>query len=472
MPFIRRLSFLMIVCLLFAMPSYSQNTEAIVGDWQGTLKVGDMSLRIVFHIEENEDGQLSSTMDSPDQGAKGIPTSKTSWLEGKLDIEVAVAGGAFSGVLEGEEIRGTWSQGGGTLPLVMTRMTEPITFNRPQEPKPPFPYKEETVRYKNVEGGFELEGTLTLPEAEGPHAAVILVSGSGPQDRNEELMGHKPFLVLADYLTRNGIAVLRYDDRGVGNSGGNFGTSTTLDFATDAETAIQFLRSRPEIDAESIGIIGHSEGGLIAPIVAHKEDSGVSFIVMLAGPGQQGKEVLLSQATQMAHLQGMSPSLVEKMKVANTRLYDTVLDVDDIDLLKLRLKNELDEMRKEFTAEEVAGIGLVEARDNQIIGQLASPWMKQFMGLDPQTYLKQVTVPVLSLIGEKDMQVLAGINNKLIEKALDVAGNTDYTTKILPELNHLFQHAETGLPAEYAKIEETFSEDVMELIADWIKERV
>jgi len=472
MRYIRCLPFFMIVCLLFAIPSYSQDTEVIVGDWQGTLKVGDTALRIVFHIEANDEGELSSTMDSPDQGAKGIPTSKTSWLDGKLDIEVALAGGAFSGVLEGEEIKGTWSQGGGTLPLVMKRMTEPISFNRPQEPKPPFPYKEETIRYKNGEGGIELEGTLTLPDTEGSHAAVILVSGSGPQDRNEELMGHKPFLVLADYLTRNGIAVLRYDDRGVGNSEGNFGTATTLDFATDAEAAIQFLRGRPEIDAESIGIIGHSEGGLIAPIVAHKEDSGVAFIVMLAGPGQRGKEVLLSQTTQMAHLQGMSPSLVEKMMVANTRLYDTVLDVADIDLLKIRLKNELDEMRKEFTAEEVAGIGLVEARDNQIIGQLASPWMKQFMGLDPQTYLKQVSVPVLSLIGEKDMQVLANINNKLIQKALDIAGNTDYATKTLPGLNHLFQHAETGLPAEYAKIEETFSEDVMEMIVDWIKERV
>ena len=469
---LRRLSFLVIACLLLTMPSYSQNTDIIVGDWQGTLKLGNTSLRLVFHIEADDEGQLSSTMDSPDQGAKGIATSKTSWADGKLDIEVAIAGGAFSGVLEGEEIKGTWSQGGGSLPLVMTRMTEPITFNRPQEPKPPFPYKEEVVRYKNVEGGFELEGTLTLPETEGPHAAVILVSGSGPQDRNEELMGHKPFLVLADYLTRNGIAVLRYDDRGVGNSGGNFGTATTLDFATDAEAAIQFLHSRPDIDTESIGIIGHSEGGLIAPIVAHKEESGVSFIVMLAGPGQRGKEILLSQSTQMAHLQGMSPSLVETMKVANTRLYDTVLDVDDLELLKIRLKNELDEMRKEFTAEEVAGIGLIEARDDQIIGQLASPWMKQFMGLDPQTYLKQVTVPVLSLIGEKDMQVFADVNNKTIEKALGIAGNTDYTTKSLPELNHLFQHAETGLPAEYSKVEETFSEEAMEMIVVWIKERV
>ncbi len=469
---LRRSPCLIIACLLFIMPSYSQNTDLIVGDWQGTLKWGNTSLRLVFHIEADDEGQLSSTMDSPDQGAKGIVTSKTRWVDGKLDIEVALVGGAFSGVMEGEEIKGTWSQGGGSLPLVIKRMTEPITFNRPQEPKPPYPYKEEMVRYKNVEEGFELEGTLTIPETEGPHAAVILVSGSGPQDRNEEIMGHKPFLVLADYLTRNGIAVLRYDDRGVGNSGGNFGTSTTLDFAKDADAAVQYLRSRTDIDLESIGIVGHSEGGLIAPIVAHKEDSGVSFIVMLAGPGQRGKEILLSQSTQMAHLQGMSPSLVEKMKVANTRLYDTVLDVEDIDLLKIRLKNELDEMRKEFTAEDVAGIGLIEARDDQIIGQLASPWMKRFMGLDPQTYLKQVTVPVLSLIGEKDMQVLAGINNKVIENALDVAGNTDYTIRTLPELNHLFQHAESGLPAEYAKIEETFSEDVMEMIVDWIKERV
>ena len=464
---------LVVVISLFSYQAvYSQSAEEIKGDWLGTLNLGGSSLRLVFHISEDEKGQLTSTLDSPDQGANGIRTSKTSFIDGQLDIEVAMIGGAYSGMLEDGVLKGTWAQGGGSLPLEMERMVHPIEYNRPQEPKKPYPYKEEVVRFTNETGGFELEGTLTVPASQGTFPVAILISGSGPQDRDESLMGHKPFWVLSDYLTRQGIAVLRYDDRGVGNSGGDFSTATTLDFVTDVEAAIQFLRTRSDIDSQSIGLIGHSEGGLIAPIVAQEEANSVSFVVMLAGPARRGKEILLSQSTQMAHLQGMPPFMVEKMKAVNDRLYDVVLDIEDIELLKIKLRNELREIRKELTPMEITGLGLIEERDDQIVGQLGNPWMQQFMGLDPQRYLKQVKSPVLSLIGEKDRQVIAIENSGLIERVLEASGNTDYTVKTLPGLNHLFQQADTGLPNEYATIEETFSEQAMEMITNWIKERI
>ena len=467
-----RVSLIVIISLFSGHYANSQSIDAVKGDWLGTLKLGESSMRIVFHISMDEEGQLTSTLDSPDQGANGIAASKTSFEDGTLNIEVALIGGKYSGELAEDKLKGTWSQGGGFLPLELERMTSPIVYNRPQEPKKPYPYKEEVVRFRNDIADFELEGTLTMPEVEGSAPVAILISGSGPQDRDESLMGHKPFLVIADYLTRQGIAVLRYDDRGVGNSGGDFGAATTLDFVTDVEAAIQFLKSRPDIDSDAIGLIGHSEGGLIAPIVAQDVEYNVAFIVLLAGPGQRGKEILLSQSALMAQKQGMAPFMVEKMNAVNSRLYDAVLEIEDTELLKVRLRNELREIRKELTPMEATGIGLVEARDDQIVGQLSSPWMQQFMGLDPQKYLMQVKAPVLSLIGEKDVQVIPKENNGLIESTLKASGNTDYTVRTLPGLNHLFQQADTGLPVEYANIEETFSEEVLEMISSWIKERV
>lgn len=461
-----------VISLFSVQYANSQSMEEIEGDWLGTLNLGESTLRIVFHISVDEEGLLTSTLDSPDQGANGISTSKTSFVDGKLNIEAALIGGKYSGELKESVLKGTWSQGGGSLPLDMERMENPIVYNRPQEPEKPYPYKEEVVRFTNEVGGFELEGTLTVPKTEGAYPVAILISGSGPQDRDESLMGHRPFLVIADYLTRQGIAVLRYDDRGVGNSGGDFGAATTLDFATDVEAAIQFLKNRADIDSESIGLIGHSEGGLIAPIVAQDDENTVAFVVMLAGPGLQGKEILLSQSALMAEKQGMPLFMVEKMNLVNNRLYELVVEIEDIELLKPKLRNELREIRKDLTSMEVTGLGLSEERDDQIVSQLGGPWMQQFMGLDPQQYLKQLKAPVLSLIGEKDVQVIPNENNEVIERILKASGNTDYTVKTLPGLNHLFQQAETGLPTEYANIEETFSEDVLEMITSWIKERV
>lgn len=460
-----------LMCLLLTPVVLGQSAEEIEGDWIGTLEVGPNSLRLVFHIKSNEKGELTTTLDSPDQGANGIPTSETVFMDNKLDIDVAMIGGRYSGTLNEGRISGTWEQGGGSMRLDIERMTEPLSYNRPQEPQKPYPYKEDVVRFINEKEGFELEGTLTVPETGDTHPAVVLISGSGPQDRDEALMGHKPFLVLSDYLTRNGIAVLRFDDRGVGNSGGDFGSATTLDFVTDVEAAVEYLKGRQDIDANSIGLIGHSEGGLIAPIVTSQPDHAIAFAVMLAGPGLTGKDVLLTQSAKMVQMQGMSDEFIEKLSMINARLYDTVIS-SDLEAVKDELRLELAEIRGELSQMEVTMLGLVEERDDQIVSQLSSKWMKQFIGTDPAVYLGQMKTPVLSLIGDKDVQVLAQENTNAIEEALKRAGNEDYTAKIVPGLNHLFQKAETGLPAEYSSIEETFSEEVMEMIVGWIKERV
>ena len=449
---------------------HAQDASSLQGDWIGELNLGNQTLRIVFHVTMDEEGGLSSTMDSPDQGAKGIRVQSTSFENGTIEMKVASIGGTYKGVLSGGEIDGTWSQGPGSLPLILKRMTEPIAYDRPQEPQRPFPYIEEVVRYTNSQAEIELEGTLTLPGADGKHPAVILISGSGPQDRNEELMGHKPFLVLSDYLTRNGIAVLRYDDRGVGESEGDFAKATSKDFATDVLAAVDFLKQRDDIDSNAIGLVGHSEGGLIAPMVA-VESSDVAFIVLLAGPGLPGKDILVLQGAEIGRASGLGNTIVEKSTMVNERLFGVVAQSRDLSTLKDEIQEEINNLREEMSEAEVQMVGLTESRDEQIIERLSSPWMHQFISYDPRPTLEKVTVPVLSLIGEKDLQVPAEPNSKAIGEALEAGGNTDYTIKNLPGLNHLYQTAEKGVPAEYSQITETFSEDAMEIIAAWIKER-
>jgi hypothetical protein len=259
---------------------------SIVGMWQGTLEIGRMKLRIVFHVVKTDSGKFVSTVDSPDQGAKGIPVSRTTVSGDSIVFIVAIFGGSYKGSISGDKssIEGKWNQGGASINLSLTRTTVEIKFNRPQEPKPPFPYKAEDVSYENSIQNVKLAGTLTTPGSGGPFPAVILITGSGAQNRNEELLGHKPFLVIADYLTRRGIAVLRVDDRGVGGSTGSTKNSTTADFATDVLAGMSFLKNRSDINSHKIGLIGHSKGGIIAPMVASQSND-VAFIVMLAGPG-------------------------------------------------------------------------------------------------------------------------------------------------------------------------------------------
>ena len=310
------------VSVFFVLVAMIMNAQDIAGHWGGTLNIQGVKLRLVFHVSRSGDS-WTTTMDSPDQGAKGIPTGKTEYADSVLTITAPALGMKFSGKWQGtDRIQGTFVQGGLTLPLELTRVDGEVALSRPQEPKPPYPYRVEEVTFENTKAGVTLAGTLTLPEKGEHYPVVVLISGSGPQDRDSEIVGHKPFLVLADYLTRQGVGVLRFDDRGVGKSSGDFGMATTLDFADDVEAAVNFLKNDRKV--RNIGLIGHSEGGMIAPLVASRSKD-VAFIVLLAGPGLRGDRILLEQQKEMGRVTGATVGELDYSAGVNQRCFDIVL---------------------------------------------------------------------------------------------------------------------------------------------------
>ena len=458
-------------------------TEAqrpIVGSWLGYLEVGGgAQIRMVFHIEPTADGGFTGTMDSPDQGANGIPVSEITFTGGHLTLISAMVSGRYEGDLsaDGTRLEGTWTQGGLDISLTLQQVArediEPPS--RPQEPERPLPYHEEEVRYANPEGGHELAGTLTLPRSAGPHPAVVLVSGSGPQDRDETVMQHRPFLVLSDHLTRQGIAVLRFDDRGIGESGGEYGTATTVDFASDALAGVAFLKNRPDIDDSWIGIVGHSEGGVVAPMAAAKSGD-VAFIVMMAGTGVPGEEILLEQAALIARAGGASEEDIRENAQLQRALFAIVKEVADPREAAPRLIEVMERQLAQMTEEERAAAEMTDETLDLVVQtqvrQVNSPWFRFFLTYDPVQALSQVSVPVLAINGELDLQVPPDQNLPVIERALHEGGNSDVTVAELPGLNHLFQTCTTGSPTEYSGIEETISPTALTMMSDWILERV
>jgi fermentation-respiration switch protein FrsA (DUF1100 family) len=461
-------SFLILAAAALPLTGQTEDTGKWAGTWMGDLKAGAVTLRIVFNIYSTN-GALSATMDSPDQGVKGIPVSKASTDASSITLEVKMISGSYTGTLsaDGTRIEGTWSQNGQNFPIVLKKQEGAFVLERPQEPKPPFPYTTSEVTFTNAKAGVTLAGTLTVPAGRGPFPGVVLVSGSGPQNRDEELMGHKPFAVIADYLSRNGIAVLRYDDRGVGGSKGDFATATTFDFADDAESAFTYLSARPEVDPRRVGIAGHSEGGLIAPIVASRNPK-VAFIVMLAGPGLTGEDVLLTQQEAMERASGMDEKQVARVREVNKRIYAIVMRPGDLAANAAEARKAyLDAIESEPSLTDAQRKEAMDSVD-PTIAQLATPWMRTFMSIDPGTYLKKVRIPVLAMNGSKDLQVLADPNLAAVEADLKAAGNTRYKIAKLEGLNHLFQHAGTGMPEEYGKITETFAPEALSMMKDWI----
>jgi pimeloyl-ACP methyl ester carboxylesterase len=429
----------------------------IDGAWMGTLDTGAVKLRVVFHIANTENG-LTSTLDSPDQGLMGMATSSITRNSSSLKIEVQKVSGLFEGKIAPNlaSIDGNWSQGGGTLPLVLkpVKDTAELEPKRPQNPVKPYPYHDEDIFYENKAQNITLAATLTIPQGKGPFPGVVLITGSGPQDRDESLLGHKPFLVLSDYLTRHGIAVLRADDRGVGKSTGIFAKGTTADFATDAEAGVAYLKTRPEIDSHKIGLVGHSEGGVIAPMVAARNKD-VAFIVMMAGTGVPGDQILPAQREAIEIAMGKSPEQAAKNAVNEKEMLQLVeTEKDDAALQK--------ELR-----EKMAG-DVPEAQIGLQISQITSVWFRYFLTYDPATALRKVTCPILAINGSLDKQVLPGQNLPPIRKALADAGNQHAEVDELPGLNHLFQTAKTGSPTEYSTIEETMSPVALEKMATWI----
>ena len=454
------------ISLIFTQSSFASDKN-IAGTWLGTLKVQTMELRIVFHIQTDSTGVMKATLDSPDQGAKGIPVDNVSTRLDSVILTINAIGGSYEGIAQPGDsiITGTWKQGGLALPLDIHRTHEIAELRRPQEPKPPFPYDAEEVSCENSDAGITLAGTFTKPKSGGPFPALLLITGSGPQNRDEELFGHKPFLVIADYLTRRGIAVLRVDDRGTGKSTGVFGMATTKDFAGDVRAGIRYLKSRSDVDVKKIGLLGHSEGGIIAPMVA-SDSKDVAFIVMMAGPSLPGEQILYLQDSLISTAMGIPPAEITKELRLNRALYSLIRTESD----STKLQQEIRSAVKESMSADSATIGKVnEEAVNAAVKQLTSPWFRFFVTYDPIPALEKVTCPILALDGSRDLQVPAQQNVAGLERAFKASGNKNATAKLLPGLNHLFQKAETGAPLEYAKIEETINPEALKVIGDWIE---
>lgn len=463
---------IVIILLFFSQQILAQDAieyGSAIGSWMGRIQAGGISLRVIFNLSFAGKDSLSATLDSPDQGAKNIAIGPVILGGRDINIKAPLLLGEYKGTFRNDTlIEGTWTQAGRSTALDLTRLRKAFALNRPQEPKPPFEYISEDVTFHNKKSGFDLGGTLTLPEGEGPFKAVILVSGSGSQNRNEELMGHKPFLVIADHLTRNGIAVLKYDDRGVGQSKGSPLNATTADLANDAEAALKYLETRKEIDPATIGIAGHSEGGLIAPIVASQNPE-TAFIISLAGTGVNGEKIFHTQNYEIGLAAGGDPEELKKGIAINEKLFAVLKKEKDDN----KAAEEINAVYKKILKREKKSeeeIDRLVKELNTGLNPSTYPWLRYFIITDPSDFWKKVKCPVLALNGEKDLQVSSSINLPAIEKALRSGGNQSVRTISLPGLNHLFQHCKTGLPAEYGEIEETFSPEVLEIMAKWINE--
>lgn len=405
-----------ILFVLVALTGQAQvnSTTALLGSWSGKLKVGAMSLTIVLHLDQ-VDGNVKVSLDSPDQGAKGIPASKEYLSDDSVAVKIVSLGATYRARLKDGKLDGTFSQSGMSFPLEMSKGIAEV--KRPQMPKAPYPYETEEVIFRNEADGATLSGTLTWPVGYNKNqkpVMVLFVSGSGQQNRDEEVMNHKPFLVIADYLARQGIATLRYDDRATGKSvGGDVKNATTADFSRDALAGIDFLRSKKAFS--KVGILGHSEGGSIAFMLGSQKK--VDFIVSLAGPTVKGDTLLAAQSNRILSLSGQPATMtVEKYR--------------------------------------------------QTVATMNQPWLNWFNDYDPTNDIRQIRCPVFALNGDRDCQVISTLCLPALRQLLQPSKK--HLIKEYPSLNHLFQHCTTGLPDEYSQIEETISPEVLQDIAQWI----
>ncbi|WP_372784018.1 alpha/beta hydrolase family protein [Phenylobacterium sp.] len=425
--------------------------QDLAGDWHGTLKNSLAELRIGLEITKAGSG-YQGRMISPDQGPAWLPLDAVTLEDGHLTFSGARINGRYEGWWDDVQSAfvGQWTQGE-ALPLVFTRGKPPERL-RPQTPKPPFPYRAEEVSFESAPG-VRLAGTLTLPPGKGPFPAAVLITGSGAQDRDEAIMGHRPFMVLADALTRRGIAVLRTDDRGFAKSTGDFAKATSEDFAADTAAGVAYLRGRKEIDGKRVGLIGHSEGGMIGPLVA-AADPQIAFVVMLAGPGVPTRELMTAQREAVGRTAGVSAEAIARNEVTMGRVEAALAQPKDWD------------QAQADAAKVLTEAGMPASGATTTIRQLGSPWYKWFIAYDPRPTLRQLRCPVLALDGDKDVQVVSKQNLPAIREALK--DNPKAEVVELPGLNHLFQSADTGAPSEYARIEETISPTALGLITDWV----
>jgi pimeloyl-ACP methyl ester carboxylesterase len=445
-------------------------SQEIIGSWTGSLKIQETSLRLVFNVSM-KDSVLISTFDSPDQGAFGLPTTRTTYSESDKKLEIIASGlGIFyRGILENDSIVGTFNQGGIPFPLTLRKTIKEVV-HKPQTPIEPLPYiSEEVTISDNSQNKVSLSGTLTLPDSTGIFPAIILIAGSGPNDRDETIFGHKPFYLLSDYLTRNGFAVLRYDKRGVGKSTGDYSKATISDFVTDASNALEYLKSRKGIDSSKIGMLGHSEGGIIAPMVASKS-SDVKFLVLLAAPGTKGIEIVLDQNENSLKHQGIEPETINRLQLTNREIFESLLVWSGSENDRTALRDRLSYLWEQLPILiklKLEKEPYLRAQFNAMI----TPGYRSFLATDPKDYLSLVSCPVLAINGENDVQVPALKNLEAIKHHIQKGGNYKVETKSYPMLNHLFQESITGQPDEYAKIDQTISPQILSDITNWIKSK-
>ncbi len=443
--------------------TFSQNLQKATGNWGGKLNLPTAKLEMIFKISEEEAGKLLAKLDVPVQGARDLTVADTKISGDSIFLNVAMIFGKYEGKFTSDStIEGSWKQSGMSFPLSLNKTRITAELKRPQTPVPPFPYLVEDVEYKNPVSGLKLAGTLSMPGNENNFPAVILITGSGVQDKDETIFEHKPFWVIADYLTRKGIAVLRVDDRGVGNSEGNISDATSEDFAGDVIAGLEFLKTRNEINHKKMGLIGHSEGGLIAPLVAVKSND-AAFIVLLAGPGIIGEKILYAQGELINRASGLSEDQIVQNKKLQKAIFDIILNEKDS-------AKQTDRLQRTYTngMYPVMNDDQKKAIDARVKA-VNTPWFRFFLTYDPYPTLAKVKCPVLALLGEKDLQVPPRENLAAIEKALKEGRNANFKVMELPGLNHLFQTCETGAVSEYATIEETISPNVLEILGDWIE---
>ena len=441
--------------------------------WEGPIKLpGGLELRFRLRVSRPEGGPIRATADSPDQGSNGLKVDSIAIDQTSFKFTMKALKVEYSGTLDaaGAEAKGDFVQNGVKSPLTLKKVAKPTEARRPQVPKRPYPYREVPVTYANEAAKITLAGTLTIPEGAGPFPAVLLITGSGPQDRDETLLGHKPFLVLADHLTRRGIAVLRVDDRGVGGSTGDTMNSTSEDFAGDALAGVAYLRSRKEVDRGKIGLIGHSEGGIVAPMAAARSGD-VAFLVLMAGTGLDGEQILTMQRTLILKAAGATDDEVARQNDLAREMIAVVKDEKDPKAAAAKLKALARKAAEALPGKEREALADADAADPGV-AMLNSPWFRFFLTYDPRPALAKVECPVLAINGETDLQVPPRENLAAIAEALKGGGNSHVTVLEFKGLNHLFQTSATGSPSEYGRIEETIAPAALEVISGWIKAQV
>ena len=466
-----------IIVLLLATITANAQIKDISGIWEGKLNVG-VELRLVFHFTKNDDGTYKGTMDSPDQNAKDIPCSKVTVSADSVIAEIKMINGAYKAAITNDStLSGQWVQGAGSFPLITKHVEKASEIKpKPQTPQPPFNYNSEDVEYNNADSSIHFGATFTYPKTSGPFATAILITGSGQQDRDETILGHKPFAVIADYLTKNGYAVLRVDDRGMGKtSAGDLKNATSADFAKDVEAGLAYLNTRKEVDKNKIGLIGHSEGGFIEDIVAAKNKN-INFIIMLAGPGTKGSVLLADQAEAILVAAGVSKEAANAYMPLYKKILQNAMEKDTA-AANIASISSYNEWKIKTDTNYIKALNFGNEEDakkaiRSITYQASTPWFKYFLQTDPADYIKQLRCKVLALNGSKDVQVLPQQNLAAINSALEKSKSKKYEIHELPGLNHLFQHCNVCTVAEYGQLEETFAQEALDMMAKWLNENV